>query len=392
MSEKGKQGGVSAIVLAAGMSRRMGTPKQLLRLAGETILEHTLKNVRASNVSEIVLVLGHAAESVEKEISTERVKIVRNQDYQQGMGTSLRTGLAAVDASASAVLIVLADQPFVRPETINQLIACHQNVNQNVNQEEKPQIIIPAFNGFRGNPALLDRSVFAELQSLTGDVGCRAIFGNHTENIRKLPVEDIGVLLDIDSQEEYKKFENAEAGKPGESGAFSAALLRGAQLKITPLESRADLPADRPELIIGGRDAVAQALVKLGRLLNFNVTIVDPLLALAEMPDADRILRVLDFSLLPQAPDRYVVVASRGLFDEDAIEQALRSGSAYVALLANKKRADEIMRSLRAKSIAEEKLGSVRAPAGLNIGAESAEEIALSIMAEIVAVRHKEQQ
>ncbi|HEY3769857.1 MAG TPA: NTP transferase domain-containing protein [Candidatus Angelobacter sp.] len=392
MSAEGKQSGVSAIVLAAGMSRRMGTPKQLLRLAGETILEHTLKNVRASNVSEIVLVLGHAAESVEKEISTERVKIVRNQDYQQGMGTSLRTGLAAVDASASAALIVLADQPFVRPETINQLIACHQDVNQDVNQEEKPQIVIPAFNGFRGNPVLLDRSVFAELQSLTGDVGCRAIFGNHTENIRKLPVEDIGVLLDIDSQEEYKKFENAEAGKPGGTGSSSAAPLKGAQLKIMPLESRTDLPLDRPELIIGGRDAVAQALAKFGRLLNFTVTIVDPLLSLKEMPDADRILRVLDFSLLPQAPDRYVVVASRGLFDEDAIEQALRSGSAYVALLANKKRADEIMRSLRAKSIAEEKLGSVRAPAGLNIGAESAEEIALSIMAEIVAVRHKERQ
>ncbi|HWF02738.1 MAG TPA: NTP transferase domain-containing protein, partial [Candidatus Angelobacter sp.] len=387
MSDREKQSGVSAIVLAAGMSRRMGTPKQLLRLAGETILEHTLKNVRASNVSEIVLVLGHAAESVEKEISTERVKIVRNQDYQQGMGTSLRTGLAAVDASASAALIVLADQPFVRPETINQLIACHQNVNQDVNEEEKPQIVIPVFNGFRGNPVLLDRSVFAELQSLTGDVGCRAIFGNHTENIRKLAVEDIGVLLDIDSQEEYKKFESAEAGKPNESGSS----------KLTPLESRADLPADRPELIIGGRDAVAQALAKFGHLLNFNVTIVDPLLALAEMPDADRILHVLDFSLLPQAADRYVVVASRGLFDEEAIEQALRTSAAYVALLANKKRADDVTRSLRAKSIAEEKLSeeklsSMRAPAGLNIGAESAEEIALSIMAEIVAVRHKARQ
>jgi molybdenum cofactor cytidylyltransferase len=383
MSDEGKQSGVAAIVLAAGMSRRMGTPKQLLLLAGETILELTLKNVRASNVNEVVLVLGHAAETVEKEISTERVKIVRNQDYQQGMGTSLRTGLAAVDDGASAALIVLADQPFVRPETINQLIACHQEANQ----EEKPQIIIPAFNGFRGNPVLLDRSVFAELQSLTGDVGCRAIFGNHTENIRKLAVEDIGVLLDIDSQEEYEKFANAEAGKPGETGSSKITSIR-----IAPLESRADISTDKPELIIGGRDAIAQVLAKFGRLLNFTVTIVDPLLALAEMPDADRILHALDFSLLPQPADRYVVVASRGLFDEEAIEQALGSGAAYVALLANKKRADEVTRSLRAKSIAEEKLSSVRAPAGLNIGAESAEEIALSIMAEIVAVRHKARQ
>ena len=122
MNGAGKQSGVSAVVLAAGMSRRMGTPKELLRIDGETILERTLKNVRASAAGEIVLVLGHAADSVEKEISTDRVKIVHNQNYQQGMGTSLRAGLAAVDARASAALIVLADQPFVRPETLNQLI------------------------------------------------------------------------------------------------------------------------------------------------------------------------------------------------------------------------------------------------------------------------------
>ncbi|HKR94210.1 MAG TPA: NTP transferase domain-containing protein, partial [Candidatus Angelobacter sp.] len=78
MNESIKPSGVSAIVLAAGMSQRMGTPKQLLRLGGETILEHTLKNLRASAVSEIILVLGFAAESIEKEISTKRVRIVRN--------------------------------------------------------------------------------------------------------------------------------------------------------------------------------------------------------------------------------------------------------------------------------------------------------------------------
>ena len=352
------------------MSRRMGTPKQLLRLAGETILEHTLKNVRASAVSEIVLVLGFAADSVEKEISTERVKIVHNQDYQQGMGTSLRMGLAAVDARSNAALIVLADQPFVRPETINQLIAYHQ--------ESRPQITIPMYKGFRGNPVLLDRSVFAELQSLTGDVGCRAIFGSHAESIRKLPVEDIGILLDIDSQEEYQKLEKAYAAKGKEAGTI-----------LAPLESREDLPANRAALIVAGRDAVAQALAKFGHLLNFTVTIVDPLLPLAELPDADRVLHVLDFSLLPQADECYVVVASRGLFDEEAIEQALKAQTSYIALLANKKRAEEIARSLKAKSYSPEKLASVRAPAGLDIGAESPEEIALSIMAEIVSQRRK---
>src|SRR6478735_3760690 len=85
MSAQNKQSRVAAVVLAAGMSRRMGTPKQLLRIGGETILERTLKNVRASNVSEIVLVLGYAAESVKTEVSTEGLKVVHNADYEQGM-------------------------------------------------------------------------------------------------------------------------------------------------------------------------------------------------------------------------------------------------------------------------------------------------------------------
>ncbi len=371
MSGSRQESGVSAVVLAAGMSRRMGTPKQLLRIGGETILERTLKNVRVSAVGEIVLVLGYAAESVEKEISTERMKVVHNKDYQQGMGASLRAGLAAVDANASAALIVLADQPFVRAETLDQLIACHQ--------ESKPQIIIPMYKGFRGNPVLLDRSVFPELNELRGDVGCRAIFGNHTENIRKLAVDDAGILLDIDSQEEYQKLERGYAAKQDE-------LSRAA---IAAVESRKGLPSGRAELVVAGRDAVAHALVKLGRLLNFTVTVVDPLMTLEELPDADRILHVLDFSLLPPAAERCVVVASRGQFDEEAIEQAILVDASYIALLANRKRAEEITRALRARSLPSEKLDGIRAPAGLAIGAENAEEIALSIMAEIVAERRR---
>ncbi|MGZ4877561.1 MAG: NTP transferase domain-containing protein [Candidatus Angelobacter sp.] len=374
MSGNGKQSGVSAVVLAAGISRRMGTPKQLLRIDGETMLERTLKNVRASNVSEIVLVLGYAAESVKKEISTEGVKIVHNPNYEQGMGTSLRTGLAAVDANATAALIVLADQPWVGSDTLNSLIACHG--------ESTPQIIIPTYKGFRGNPVLLDRSVFPELQGLTGDVGCRAIFGEHTENILKLPVDDPGILLDVDSRDDFETLSaagaHAESGKPAESG-------------ISLLESREDIVAGRPELVLVGRDAVVQALARFGRVLSFTVTVIDPFLRLSELPEADRVLHALDFSLLPAAGERYVVVASRGQYDEEAVAEALRADFSHIALLANKKRAQEVIRSLGAQSITAAKLATVRAPAGLPIGAETPEEVALSIMAEIVAMRRRQE-
>ena len=136
-----------------------------------------------------------------------------------------------------------------------------------------------------------------------------------------------------------------------------------------------------------GRDAVAKVLAAFGRLLHFAVTIVGPLLKMSDVAEADRILRVLDFSVLPKSNQRFVVVASRGQFDEEAVEQALRSNPAYIGLLANKKRAQEILRSLDLKGLPQEKLAKVRVPAGMDIGAQSTEEIALSIMAEIVSVR-----
>jgi xanthine dehydrogenase accessory factor len=165
-------------------------------------------------------------------------------------------------------------------------------------------------------------------------------------------------------------------------------------LQLADLESR-DLAAEidpavsKPELVIVGRDALSKALADFGRLLHFAVTIVDPLLKISDVGHADRILHILDFSVLPKSNDRFVVVASRGQFDEEAVEQALGSNAAYVGLLANKRRAQEILRSLELKGMPQEKLAKVRFPAGIDIGAESPEEIALSIMAEIVAERRR---
>ena len=142
-----------------------------------------------------------------------------------------------------------------------------------------------------------------------------------------------------------------------------------------------------PQLVLVGQEAVAAVLVKLGRLMKFTVTVVDPLLTLEQAPGADRILRVLDFSRL--GGEKYVAIASRGRFDEEAVEQALANGAAYVALVANRRRAQEIRASLQSKGVAPELLARLHAPAGLSIGAEGPEEIALSIMAEIIAQRRR---
>jgi xanthine/CO dehydrogenase XdhC/CoxF family maturation factor len=234
------------------------------------------------------------------------------------------------------------------------------------------------YEGFRGNPVLLDRSVFAEAMGLTGDIGCRAMFGSHSENILKVRVDDVGILLDVDTKSDFEKLQQAY-----ERGALQSTLLEAADL-----EGREEAPsAERRQLVVVGREGVARALVKIGRLLNYTVTVVDPLLPIRELPEADQILHALDFSRLPGSAEKYVVVASRGRFDEEAIEQALQADAAYIALVSNPKRVQEILASLKSRGISAEKLARVRAPAGLDIGAESPEEIALSVIAEIVSQR-----
>ena len=363
---------IGAVILAAGASNRMGEPKQLLRLGGKTLLEQVLDSARSAAVDEIVVVLGAAAENIRQQVDLSKTKVVINSSYQQGMGTSLGAGLAALDPAINAVLILLGDQPFVRPATLDRI--CEEY------RRSHAQIVIPLYKGFRGNPVLLDRSVFPEVMALSGDVGCRAIFGDHLEGIVKLPVDDVGILLDIDSKADFEKLQSVNVSTPDKS-----------LLELAELEGREIVgdSAARPELVIVGQEPVALALAQLGALLNFVVTGVDPLLRVTDFPGADRVLRRLDFSCLPQCAERYVVVASKGRFDEEAVEQALHSGSAYVALVANEKRGQEVLRCLGMKRCSAEMLSRVQVPAGIDIGAETPQEIALSIMAAIVQERRR---
>jgi len=248
----------------------MGSAKQLLRLGDRPLLAHVLDNVRASSVAEIVLVLGFEAEAIQREIKLHDVRLIVNSQYRQGMGTSLKAGLAAVDPEAEGALVVLADQPLVRPGTLDRLIAEHQ--------AGQAQIVIPTYRGFRGNPVLLDRSIFPELMGLNGDIGCRAVFGDHLDGIVKSPVDDVGILLDVDERNDLETLATPD-------GAWQArALLETAECggqQVAAAEAQ-------PELIVVGRDTLAMALARLGRILRFTVTAVDPLLATADFPAADR--------------------------------------------------------------------------------------------------------
>jgi molybdenum cofactor cytidylyltransferase len=328
---------VGAVILAAGRSTRMGEAKQLLPLGENTVLEQTLGNVRGAAIDEIVLVLGSSAETIRQQLpipAIEGLKVVVNQNYSLGMASSLRAGLSAVDPHIDAALIVLADQPFVRPETLDRIVDQHLSSGA--------QIVIPLYRGFRGNPVLLDRSVFPEVMALDLDFGCRAIFGNHLEGIVKVEVDDVGILLDIDNKDDYERLRRFGQSNQEDETRREEALIGAANLDARgiPEIGRPGAKDDslKDVLIIAGWGPVASALVKMAQLLDFTVTVVDPLLEISDLPPEVRLLNTLDFSLLPPTSERYVVVASRGKFDEEAIEQALRAQSSYLGLMASHKR------------------------------------------------------
>jgi molybdenum cofactor cytidylyltransferase len=337
----------------------MGSPKQLLSVGGKTLLETVLDTLWRSQVSEIIVVLGSSADEIRTQVPLENVRVVINESHDQGMGTSVGAGIAGVDSLSDGALVMLADQPFVRPETLDLLIAQYR--------ENKAKIVLPMYHGFRGNPVLIDRALFPELLKLPGDVGCRAIFGNHSEDLLKVAVDDVGVLLDVDTKADLERFRQIHA-----AGSLGPELL-----EMADLGGR----GERPELMIVGDDKFTKALAQLASVLDFTVTVVDPLAQLADFPGATRVLHSLDVTA------QYVVVASRGRFDEEAVEQALASQAEYVALVANKKRAREIVDRLERAGMAKEALAKLRAPAGLSIGAQSPAEIAMSVAAEIVSLR-----
>jgi len=187
---------LSAILLAAGESKRMGKPKQLMPLGQSTLLEQTIDNLLDSSVDETIVVLGHKAEEITRTIAGRPVKIVINSDYSQGMSTSIIAGLILVDPRSRAVMLAMGDQPLVESSTINQLI---EAFNKN-----KKGIAVPTYRGRRGHPIIFDIKYKAELFKLKGDIGGREIIHNHPDDVLMVAIDSESVVSDIDTKEDYQ--------------------------------------------------------------------------------------------------------------------------------------------------------------------------------------------
>lgn len=187
---------ISAIILAAGESKRMGQPKQLLPFRGSTLLGQIMENLLQSQAAEIIVVLGYQAEKIIPQIAREPVKIVVNSDFDQGMSSSIKCGLSHISEAADGVMIVLGDQPLIEKETIDLLIKKYR-------QSERG-IILPVYKGIRGHPVIFKMKYKDELLRLTGDIGGKQIVERHPSDVLEVEVDYESVVISIDAESDYQ--------------------------------------------------------------------------------------------------------------------------------------------------------------------------------------------
>ena len=189
---------IGLIILAAGASTRMGTPKQLLTYRGCTLIRHMAEVAIASVCQPIAIVLGANGERIKPEISQLPLQIVENQQWQEGMSSSIQVGLEAmlaVNQHLDAVAIALCDQPFVSPQTLNQLVEAYHLTG-------KP-IIASEYAGTFGVPALFSRTLFSELMNLKNTEGAKQLIKRHIHEVFSIPFPD--GAIDIDTPKDYEQ-------------------------------------------------------------------------------------------------------------------------------------------------------------------------------------------
>lgn len=187
---------VAAIILAGGMSRRMGQSKVLLPWGEHTVIEQIVERVMGAGVQQIVVVTGHLAEQVTQQVTSYPVQVVFNSRYQAGdMLSSLQTGLQALPESVGAALVVLGDQPRLQSETIERVVQAYR--------EGQGAIVAPSYEMRRGHPILIDRQFWPELLALPLDGAPRDVINQHADDIAYVLVENDSVLRDIDTPQQY---------------------------------------------------------------------------------------------------------------------------------------------------------------------------------------------
>lgn len=188
--------GPCGIILAAGLSSRLGRNKLLLPMGSKPIVVWTVENALASPLDEVIAVTGYQRESVEAALLHLPVRTVYNPHYAQGQSTSLKTGVRAASPWTECFVFFLGDQPLIGSEVVTALL-------ERFRRNGAP-LVVPVFAGKRGNPVLVSAKLRGELLSLTGDAGARPLLEAHADSLAEVEVQTPAVRMDVDREEDYE--------------------------------------------------------------------------------------------------------------------------------------------------------------------------------------------
>lgn len=191
---------ISAILLAAGESRRMGGDfKPLLKWGTRTVIGACIDNLKRSRVDEIIVVLGFRESEIRSRLAGAGVQFAINREYTKGMLSSLKTGLPLVSPRCEGVLIALVDQPMVGPEAINPLVISFGDYEK--------RISVPTYEGKHGHPIIVSRELEDEIMKLdeADPDGLKVLINTHRHEIQEVPVDSPAILDDIDLPEDYTR-------------------------------------------------------------------------------------------------------------------------------------------------------------------------------------------
>ncbi len=186
---------IASVILAAGQSRRMGETNKLLAMVdGKPMVRWAIEAALASAATPVFIVLGHQADLVRQALADVDVTFVDNPEFADGISASVKRGVAALPTGIDGAVVILGDMPKVGGALIDRLVAAYNPV-------EGRALCIPTWRGKRGNPVLIGKQFFAEVQDLAGDVGARPLISQYPELICEVDMDDDAALVDIDTPE-----------------------------------------------------------------------------------------------------------------------------------------------------------------------------------------------
>ena len=186
---------ISAILLAAGQSKRMdGENKLAKEIQGIPLIKLSVKNILGSSINELIIVLGHQKEIIEKIIDkNEKIKFVFNKNFESGMASSIKIGLNNLSKKNESFFICLGDMPMVNQDTYNQLIK----------SKNSKEIIVPTYKGQQGNPILFSKSMKEKIMKITGDIGAKKILELNKDKILNIEINDLNITKGFDTQDNF---------------------------------------------------------------------------------------------------------------------------------------------------------------------------------------------